>query len=325
MVGRKLATAGVEVIVTWQRSSARSWGCGSEERINLKTDEEFRFGLSKHSGKIQPNVDPGVGTLKVSARRPTISNFTASTTYAVENLEGGAELVKVRPRQLGLVIPFELSRILIPTGVGVTELTVYAPPPRLLRSDLTTRAASSIHLDKTSKYFAVLVALCEPRLRGSSMAAVPSTREVVERLRGIDQFKDANRSSINYHIDYLAVQKLPVRQWSKYEDDGPMHSKREALVAFALRFDLVNEEDLRLLPSIASRRAYEPAVLESASAWRTATEIDSVMSPGLGAEEVCPTRQPPALALTDSRTHRPIRTGTLGPENVEEEQGVSTQ
>ncbi|ANP52047.1 hypothetical protein AVL59_22930 [Streptomyces griseochromogenes] len=166
-------------------------------------------------------------------------------------MEGGAELVKVRPRQLEMVIPFEMSRILIPTVNGIVEFNVYAPPPRLLRMDLATwTLASSIHLDKTSKYFAVLVALCEPRLRGSSMAAVPSVREVVERLKGIDQFRDANRSSINYHIDYLAAQKLPVSQWSKYMDDGPMHSKREALVAFALRFDLVNEEHLDLLTGL---------------------------------------------------------------------------
>ncbi|MEQ4718021.1 hypothetical protein [Nonomuraea sp. B19D2] len=257
MVSGQQTAAGVEVIVTWQSDSGHLRGRGSGGRINLKTGEELKFGISKRSGKIQPNAEPSLGALKVSAQQPTLSNLTTSTTYAVENLEGGAELVKVRPRQLDLVIPFEMSRILIPTSAGVTELTVYAPPPRLLQMDLATRAmVSSIHLDKTSKYFLVLVALCEPRLRGSSMAAVPSLREVVERLRGVDQFKDANRSSVNYHIDYLAVRKLPVGQWSKCEDDGPKHSKREALVAFALRFDLVSEEDLRLLPpSSASRRA----------------------------------------------------------------------
>ncbi|GAB3127281.1 FHA domain-containing protein [Streptomyces calidiresistens] len=254
--GQKPA-AGIEVIVTWQSDSGQLRGRSSSGRINLKTGEELKFGISERSGKIQPNATPSLGWLKVSAQQPTVSNITMSTTYVVENLEGGAELIKVRPRQLELVIPFEMSRILVPTSTGVTGLTVYAPPPRLLQMDLATRAMiSSIHLDKTSKYFLVLVVLCEPRLRESSMTAVPSLREVVERLRGIDQFKDANRSSVNYHIDYLALRKLPVGQWSKSEDDGLKHSKREALVAFALRFDLVSEEDLRLLPpSSASRRA----------------------------------------------------------------------
>jgi hypothetical protein len=34
-------------------------------------------------------------------------------------------------------------------------------------------------------------------------------------------------------------------------DEGRMHSKREALVAFALRFDVVREEHLDLLPDVA--------------------------------------------------------------------------
>ncbi|WP_223291083.1 hypothetical protein [Streptomyces avicenniae] len=258
MAGGQVTAADVEVIVTWQGDSARLRGHSNGGRINLRPGEELNFGISKNSGKVQPNAELSLGAIKIFAQRPVVSNFTASTTYAVENLEGGAELVKVRPRQLDLMIPFEMSRILIPTSGGATALTVYAPPPRLLQMGLATQAmVSSISLDKTSKYFAVLVALCEPRLRGSSMAAVPSLREVVERLREVDQFRDANRSSVNYHIDYLAGRKLPVGQWSKCEDDGPKHSKREALVAFALRFDLVNEEDLQLLASPASRRAVD--------------------------------------------------------------------
>lgn len=235
--------------MTWLDPSSYLRGRSDGERVNLKPGDELNFGISHRSGGLQSEAEPSVGALKVSTFHPLISNFTTSTTYAVENLEGGAELVKVRPRQLEMVIPFEMSRVLIPSGADIIELTVYAPPPRLLGKELAMKIPSpSAHLDHTSKYFAVLVALCEPRLRGSSMAAVPSVREVIERLNGSGQFRDANRSSINYHIDYL-VQKLPVRQWSKYVDDGRMHSKREALVAFALRFDLVREEHLDLLPS----------------------------------------------------------------------------
>ncbi|MER5570653.1 hypothetical protein ABT083_31360 [Streptomyces goshikiensis] len=244
--------ADVEVIVTWQNNASQLRGTSTRERINLKVGDRMNFGVSSRTGQFQPGATPSIGAFEVSDRRLLFSNFTTSTTYVVENLEGGTELVKARPRHLAMVVPFEMSRILIPSSEDVIELTVFAPAPPLLgpAQAATVPESAMSKMDTASKYFAVLVALCEPRLRGSSMAAVPSVQEVVKRLRGIEQFRDANRSSINYHIDYLADQKLPVSQWAKYVDEGRMHSKREALVAFALRFDLVREEHLDLLPDL---------------------------------------------------------------------------
>jgi hypothetical protein len=241
----------IEVIMTWRNKIRQPCGPNSRERVNLKVGDQLSFGISSGTGEFQPGATPSIGAFEVSGCHVLFSNFSTSTTFVIENLEGGTELVKARPRQLGIVIPFEMSRILIPSGASMTELTVFTPPPRLLRPDQATTGPESgmSKLDTGSKYFAVLVALCEPRLRGSSMAAVPSVQEVVERLKGIKQFRGASRSSINYHIDYLAEQKLPVSQWAKYLDEGRMHSKREALVAFSLRFDLVREEHLGLLPT----------------------------------------------------------------------------
>ncbi|GGN43754.1 hypothetical protein [Streptomyces fuscichromogenes] len=250
--------ADMEVIMTWRNNARHPSGSGTRERINLKVGSQLNFGISSRTGEFQPGATPSIGAFEVSGRHLLFSNFTLSSTFVIENLEGGTELVKARPRQLDMVIPFEISRILIPSGARMIELTAFTPPPHLLGSDLATTVPESemAQLDMTSKYFAVLVALCEPRLRGSSMAAVPSVQQVVERLRGVKQFRDANRSSINYHIDYLAEQKLPVSQWAKYMDEGRMHSKREALVAFSLRFDLVREEHLGLLPDLKSSRAW---------------------------------------------------------------------
>ncbi len=248
--------ADVEVIVTWRNKTRHPGGPSAKERINLKVGDRLNFGISTYTGEFQPGATPSIGAFEVSDHHLLVSNFTTSTTFVIENLEGGTELVKARPRQLGMVIPFEMSRVLIPSGESISELTVFTPPPRLLGPDQAATVAESAmsRLDPASKYFAVLVALCEPRLRGSSMAAVPSVQEVVERLKGIKQFRGANRSSINYHIDYLTDQKLPVSQWAKYVDEGRMHSKREALVAFSLRFDLVREEHLGLLPDLKRSR-----------------------------------------------------------------------
>ncbi|WP_405091640.1 serine/threonine protein kinase [Micromonospora sp. NBC_01392] len=221
----------------------------AKERIYLKTGEYLDFGIDSRTGRFEPGGKPSVGAFEFRDNRLLVSNFTTSSTYVIENLEGGIELVKVRPRQLRLAIPFEMSRVLIPSGENLTELTVFGSPLPLMEEGLSARAPipPMVNVETTSKYFAVLVALCEPRLRGSSMAAVPSVQEVVERLRRSSQFRDANRSSINYHINYLADQKLPVSRWVKYMDEGRRHSKREALVAFALRFDIVREEHLNLL------------------------------------------------------------------------------
>ncbi|MER6543882.1 hypothetical protein [Streptomyces sp. NPDC001250] len=242
--------ADIEVIMTWRNKTRHPGSPSTRERANLKVGDRLKFGISSSTGEFQPGATPSVGAFEVSDHHLLFSNFTTSTTFVIENLEGGTELVKARPRQLDMVIPFEISRILIPSGASMIELTVFTPPPNLLGPDQATTVPESgmSKLDTTSKYFAVLVALCEPRLRGSSMAAVPSVQQVVERLKGVEQFRDASRSSINYHIDYLAEQKLPVSQWAKYMDEGRMHSKREALVAFSLRFDLVREEHLGLLP-----------------------------------------------------------------------------
>lgn len=190
-----------------------------------------------------------VGAFEVVGGTLFVSNFTSGTTFAVENLEGGAELVKVMSRRRRVAIPFEMSRVLIPSWAGLVQVTLFGRPPELMQESgvVDGPESSPFQLDETSKYFLVLVALCEPRLRGSSMAAVPSVQEVVDRLRQNDRFKDANRSSVNYHIDYLRERKLQVEQWAMYSENGRMHSKREALVSFALRYDLVREEHLGLL------------------------------------------------------------------------------
>ncbi|MGW1052857.1 hypothetical protein ACWDA8_20485 [Streptomyces sp. NPDC001130] len=131
----------------------------------------------------------------------------------------------------------------------MTEPKVFGMTPALLGTrppDPTERYALK-NFAEESKYFPVLVVLCETRLRRSPMAAVPSMQEVVDRLRLARGFEHASRSSMNYHIDYLRRCKLPLREWAMSVHNGRMHSKREALVSFALRHGMVPEEHLQLL------------------------------------------------------------------------------
>ncbi|MEV7927829.1 MULTISPECIES: serine/threonine protein kinase [unclassified Kitasatospora] len=178
-----------------------------------------------------------------------LSNFSTSATYVVENLEGAGEHVKVAPGRLGAPVPFEFSRVLLPALGEPAWFKVFAPQHAYLEGrpggvggELTV---SPFALDPTAKYFLVLLALCEPRLRSPSAAVVPGVTEVLARLRALPSCHGLTRSAVNYHIDYLVWTKLRLRE--PYED-GPGGGKREELAALALKFDLVREEHLALLP-----------------------------------------------------------------------------
>ena len=54
---------------------------------------------------------------------------------------------------------------------------------------------------------------------------------------------ELTRAAVNHHIDYLAIEKLRV----KAPEPGRLDSKREALVAIALRYGIVRDEHRRLL------------------------------------------------------------------------------
>jgi len=245
-----------DVIVMWPGVSTRySDEAGLGGQLGLKPGERLRFGFSPRSGAFEPKTARKIGELVASNDHWSLTNYTSNSTFVVENLEGGSEVIKVGPRRQNVIVPFEMSRALFPVKNGLTELKIFGTPPNLLTDEAVVDAPPiSTRLDEASKYFFVLVALCEPRLRGSSMAAVPSVQEVVERLRCLEQFKDANRSSINYHVDYLRERKLPVKQWATSFEGGRLHSKREALVSFALRFDIVTSDHLMLLPKSPFRR-----------------------------------------------------------------------
>ncbi|MEU4118662.1 serine/threonine protein kinase [Kitasatospora sp. NPDC028055] len=178
-----------------------------------------------------------------------LSNFSTTATYVVENLEGAGEHVKVAPGRLGAPVPFELSRVLLPALGEPAAFKVFAPQHCYLDGHPADadgeHTVSPFALDPTAKYFLVLLALCEPRLRSPSAAAVPGVTEVLARLRALPACHGLTRSAVNYHIDYLVGAKLRLRE--PYEE-GPAGGKREELVALALRFDLVREEHLSLLP-----------------------------------------------------------------------------
>lgn len=120
--------------------------------------------------------DPGIsrraGRLEAAEDYWRLSNFNCDCAYVVENLEGAGEYITVAPRRLGAPVPFEFSRVVLPALSGTAEFKVFAPQHAFLdeRSvpDAGEQTVLPYALDVTAKYFLVLVALCEPRLREGS-------------------------------------------------------------------------------------------------------------------------------------------------------------
>jgi len=195
-----------------------------------------------------PAVPRLAGEVRAVEDHWQLSNFSAVHSYLVENPEGAGEYLRVAPRRLGAPVPFEFARVVLPALGEPRMFQVYAPAhsfhdAALGQPSVGSPTLSAFALDEAATYFLVLVALCEPRLRDRPGAGVPTTRQVVERLQGDGVGREVSEHAVTFHLDYLARNKLRIRQSS-----GPRTGKREAVVSLALRFGLVREEHLALLP-----------------------------------------------------------------------------
>ncbi|MFE6038717.1 FHA domain-containing protein [Streptomyces sp. NPDC056452] len=230
------------------------------EKLRLGPGEALRFGREASTGT-QPQlsiphdgVSRSAGEIIATDTYWSLSNFSRTATYAVENPEGAGEHIKVAPRRLGAPVAFEFSRVVLPAGSELLSFDVWAPRHDYAapadESDRNERAegcgggstALAFPLDRSKRYFTVLAALCEPRLRGEPYAPLPTVEQVVERLR--PRWPAANRAAVQWNIDYLAV-KLRLKPGPESCEPGPrLNGKKEMLVSLALRFDLVREDDL---------------------------------------------------------------------------------
>jgi hypothetical protein len=234
----------------------------------LSPGEEITFGRGAPDRPVDLRIDhPGIprvaGRIRAQEDFWLISNLSTHQTYVVENPEGGGEYFKVAPRRLETPVPFEFARVVLPPEQGRVGIFVFAPQHTFLDPvapgaggpDATPAAYP---LDESAKYFLVLVALCEPRLRDNASARLPSIPDVVRRLSRLPHCQDITRSAVTFHIDYLARTKLRVRDSGAELAEGRADWQRSALVSVALRFDLVREEHLLLLEptgvSLAGRR-----------------------------------------------------------------------
>ncbi|MFM9442404.1 serine/threonine protein kinase [Streptomyces acidiscabies] len=241
------------------RARAGTGGVGVAGLLRLAPGEVAEFGRGTPEGEGVSIVlpDPGIsrraGLLEAAGDYWRLSNFSTGTAYLVENLEGAGEYMSVGPGRLSAPVPFEFSRVVLPGVRGTAGFKVFAPRPAYREERAAPGAGErTVHpyvLDPAAKYFLVLVALCEPRLRDPSDSTLPGAGDIAERLRGLPDCEDLNRSAVNYHIDYLACRKLRLDLTDTPDAPARTGAKRAALVSLALRFGLVREEHLALLPS----------------------------------------------------------------------------
>ncbi|MFF2777178.1 serine/threonine protein kinase [Streptomyces sp. NPDC058052] len=242
-------------------------GAGGGEReadavtLRLGPGEVARFGRGSPSTPVELRLaDAAIsrlaGEIRVTDDHWQLTNHSGSHSYLVENPEGAGEYLRVPPRRIGAPVPFEFARVVLPTR-GETPVTfqVFAPDHLYLDPGATggpwgSRTVTAYSLDETATYFLVLVALCEPRLRDQSRVAVPTTPQIVDRLRGHPGCAALTARAVSSHIDYLAEEKLRLGGHDPGKGDR-RNGKREEIVGLALRFGLVREEHLALLAPVA--------------------------------------------------------------------------
>ncbi|NUP18089.1 MAG: FHA domain-containing protein [Streptomyces sp.] len=224
-------------------------------QLRLAPGERLSFGRSVSDNDLaiaHDGVSRRAGEITAQGAFWILSNLSREQTYVVENPEGAGEHIKVGPGRLDAPVPFEFSRIVLPAAGDLLAIEVWAP-----RHDYSiaggldgATTAPAFSMDRTKRYFAVLAALCEPRLRGEPHAPLPTVDQVVDRLR--PSWAAASRTSVQWNIDYLAV-KLRLKPAPETADTGPrLNGKKESLVSLALRFDLVREDDLVVLSDSSS-------------------------------------------------------------------------
>ncbi|MBB4687116.1 FHA domain-containing protein [Amycolatopsis jiangsuensis] len=227
-------------------------GDRTNEDFRLGPGESLEFGrepAASGAGRLRiahAGVSRRAGTISATGTHWSLTNRSRTQTYVVENPEGAGEHMKVGPGRIAAPVPFEFSRVVLPSAGDLLSFDVWAPRHEYLDEHVEIAAGeptvSAFPLDRTKRYFLVLAALCEPRLRGLPLAPLPTVDQLVERLRPV--WPGVTRATVQWNIDYLAV-KMRLKPRPDAADLGPrVNGKKTSLVSLALRFDLVGEHDL---------------------------------------------------------------------------------
>ncbi|MER6663019.1 hypothetical protein ABT256_00600 [Amycolatopsis japonica] len=229
-------------------------GDRSGEQIRLAPGDVVEFGREPAVGRTgclriaHEGVSRRAGAISATDLHWSLTNFSRNQTYVVENPEGAGEHIKIGPGRVGAPVPFEFSRVVLPAAGDLLSFDVWAPRHEYVDEfgePSGEPTVTAFPLDRSKRYFLVLAALCEPRLRGLPHAPVPTVDRIVERLSPV--WPGVTRATVQWNIDYLAV-KMRLKPSLDSADLGPrVNGKKMSLVSLALRFDVVGEHDLTRL------------------------------------------------------------------------------
>ncbi|WP_241265770.1 FHA domain-containing protein [Streptomyces boncukensis] len=256
-----------------------------DQQIRLAPGEHLGFGRRQRAAALRNEPAPArrwfsiphdgvsrrAGVIIAKGDYWTLSNLSRHQTYVVENPEGAGEHIKVAPGRAEAPVPFEFARVVLPAADELLAFDVWAPRHNY-HTDPDTNpdggdaeqgtaeqdaaeqhtTAPAFPLDRSKRYFLALAALCEPRLRGQPYAALPTTQQLLARLRPV--WPTVNRTALQWNIDYLALKLRLSSAPAEHDTRGRHNGKKETLALLALRFDLVHEDDLTLLSGGECRR-----------------------------------------------------------------------
>jgi hypothetical protein len=184
-----------------------------------------------------------------------LDNLTATNRLFVENVEEPGELVTIPPRRAGVVVPFEIARVMAGETRQITTVTVFGPEPvtgcpTMPSCPRVTESSSADRLDESTTYFDVLIALCEQRLCGEITAALPTSAAIAGAMR--ERGRSITPRAVDEQIEYL-IGKLGLRP----ENTGPARRswRKEVLANAALRRGLVRREHIAKDRTAGTNRA----------------------------------------------------------------------
>lgn len=221
---------------------------------NLSPGDIFPFGGGDQAelkivGRHLPDI---IGQVHVSKYNWSVENVVPEATIVVENTNG-CDFLTIQGG-MRLPIPFTSSRVIVLCTRAIFTFSVCAL--NCIRQSGAASAACGVGqaapLDRGAKYFRILIALCEPAIRNGLIADVPSSTDMVRRLRRIPEYCTITKFAVDFHLNYLYSQKLGPLISDYFSVLGTSmppvgQYRRIRLVQFALRFGLVTPHDLKLL------------------------------------------------------------------------------